>query len=213
MARSFESRQMKSQSHPWQASKKSTALVAGLESEWYSTFTPGREGVSSMRDVEKHAQRRKLFERPFSKSALRGSWEPVVKEKVQLAVSQIRGELGRTGVCDILKWATILATNLCLEQCRREARHPLATIRPQTPPSARKATASTEMRHSSPRLKYLIHRLGCRETMKRSIKLEWYCLLLVLALGRALRFNYPGWNGRRQLSSFVDVEMCVLHQV
>lgn len=65
-----------------------------------------------MQDVKKHAQRRKLFARPFSKSVIRGSWEPVVKEKVQLFVSQIRNELQTTGVCDILKWSTFLATDV-----------------------------------------------------------------------------------------------------
>ncbi|KAJ5127258.1 hypothetical protein N7448_008037 [Penicillium atrosanguineum] len=65
-----------------------------------------------MQDVKKHAQRRKLFARPFSKTAIRGSWEPVVKEKVQLAVSQIQNELETTGICDILKWSTFLATDV-----------------------------------------------------------------------------------------------------
>ncbi|OQE12812.1 hypothetical protein PENFLA_c062G10566 [Penicillium flavigenum] len=65
-----------------------------------------------MRDAKQHAQRRKLFARMFSKSELRGSWEPLVKEKVLLFVSQIQEELRRTGVCDILKWSTFLATDV-----------------------------------------------------------------------------------------------------
>ncbi|OQE12795.1 hypothetical protein PENFLA_c062G09343 [Penicillium flavigenum] len=83
-----------------------------VKSDWYSSFTPGREGVFAMQDVKKHAQRRKLFARPFSKTAIRGSWEPTVKEKVQLAVSQIQNELETTGICDILKWSTFLATDV-----------------------------------------------------------------------------------------------------
>lgn len=83
-----------------------------VKSDWYSTFTPGREGVFAMQDVKKHAQRRKLFARPFSKTAIRGSWEHVVKEKVQLFVSQIQNELQKASVCDILKWSTFLATDV-----------------------------------------------------------------------------------------------------
>ncbi|KAJ5938143.1 hypothetical protein N7454_004485 [Penicillium verhagenii] len=83
-----------------------------LKTEWYGTFTRGREGVFSMRDVKKHADRRRLFARPFSKSALRTSWEPIVKEKAQLMISQIQKDLTTAGVCDIFKWATFLATDV-----------------------------------------------------------------------------------------------------
>jgi hypothetical protein len=48
-----------------------------------------------------HALRRKLFARPFSKAEMRRTWETVVKEKTQLAVSRIRGE-----------WWTFLATDV-----------------------------------------------------------------------------------------------------
>ncbi|KAJ5717382.1 hypothetical protein N7488_003028 [Penicillium malachiteum] len=83
-----------------------------LKTEWYEAFTRGVIGVFNMRDPKEHAQRRKLFARPFSKSALRSSWEPVVKEKARLAISQIRNELAQNGICDILKWATFLATDI-----------------------------------------------------------------------------------------------------
>ena len=83
-----------------------------LKTEWYQNFTQGRDGVFSMRDPKRHAQRRKLFARPFSKSALRTSWEPIVNDKVDLAISQIQNELARDGVCDILKWSTFLATDV-----------------------------------------------------------------------------------------------------
>ncbi|RHZ67969.1 cytochrome P450 [Aspergillus thermomutatus] len=84
-----------------------------LKSEWYEKFTgPGEPGVFNMRDPRQHGQRRKLFARPFSKSELRRTWEPVVKEKVQLAVSRIRGELAAEGRADILKWWTFLATDV-----------------------------------------------------------------------------------------------------
>lgn len=83
-----------------------------LKTEWYEQFTQGREGVFNMRDVKKHAQRRKLFARPFSKTVLRSTWEPVVRDKVQLMISQIQNELTTGGVCDIFKWATFLATDV-----------------------------------------------------------------------------------------------------
>ncbi|KAJ5291813.1 cytochrome P450 [Penicillium angulare] len=59
-----------------------------------------------------HAQRRKLLSRPFSKSVIRNTWEPVVREKARLAVSQIQNELTTAGVSDVLKWSTFLATDV-----------------------------------------------------------------------------------------------------
>ncbi|KAJ6013404.1 hypothetical protein N7540_007995 [Penicillium herquei] len=83
-----------------------------LKTEWYDVFTRGLVGVFNMRDPKEHAKRRKLFARPLSKSALRSSWEPVVKEKAQLAISKIQNELAIHGICDFLKWATFLATDI-----------------------------------------------------------------------------------------------------
>lgn len=84
-----------------------------LKTEWYSKFVfERRPGVFTMRDPKQHAARRKLFARPFSKSELRRMWEPVVQEKVRLAVSQIRGELTRDGRSDVMKWWTFLATDV-----------------------------------------------------------------------------------------------------
>ncbi|KAL3251448.1 hypothetical protein ABHI18_010657 [Aspergillus niger] len=86
---------------------------AFLKTPWYQKFAWDRNpGLFTMRDPKEHAARRKLFARVFSKSDLRRTWEPVVKDKVQLAVSQIRGELLRDGISDILKWWTFLATDV-----------------------------------------------------------------------------------------------------
>ncbi|GKZ66542.1 hypothetical protein AnigIFM50267_000406 [Aspergillus niger] len=86
---------------------------AFLKTPWYQKFAWDRNpGLFTMRDPKEHAARRKLFARVFSKSDLRRTWEPVVKGKVQLAVSQIRGELLRDGISDILKWWTFLATDV-----------------------------------------------------------------------------------------------------
>ncbi|GLB11388.1 hypothetical protein AtubIFM57258_008256 [Aspergillus tubingensis] len=86
---------------------------AFLKTPWYQKFSWDRNpGVFTMRDPKEHAARRKLFARAFSKSELRQTWEPVVREKVQLAVSRIRGELLRDGTSDVLKWWTFLATDV-----------------------------------------------------------------------------------------------------
>ncbi|KAE8149921.1 cytochrome P450 [Aspergillus avenaceus] len=84
-----------------------------LKSDWYEKFVPSkRPGVFTMRDPKQHATRRKLLSRPFSKSELRRVWEPVVKDKVELAVSQIQRDLEMNGKADILKWWTFLATDV-----------------------------------------------------------------------------------------------------
>ncbi|KAE8371099.1 cytochrome P450 [Aspergillus bertholletiae] len=84
-----------------------------LKSKWYDKFVPsGRSGVFSMRDPKQHAARRKLFARPFSKSELRRTWESAVKEKAQLAVSQIHLEVMGCGKSDLLKWWTFFATDV-----------------------------------------------------------------------------------------------------
>lgn len=62
-----------------------------------------------------HAERRKLFARAFSKSELRRVWEGVVREKVRMAVGQMKSELDATSSdkrCDVLKWWTFLATDV-----------------------------------------------------------------------------------------------------
>ncbi|KAJ5092010.1 sterigmatocystin biosynthesis P450 monooxygenase STCB [Penicillium alfredii] len=80
--------------------------------EWYQKLSQNRAGVFHMRDSKAHAYRRKLFARAFSKSEIRSLWEPVIREKAQLTVSQIQAELKATGVCDVLKWATFFSTDV-----------------------------------------------------------------------------------------------------
>ncbi|KAB8071839.1 cytochrome P450 [Aspergillus leporis] len=83
-----------------------------LKSKWYDQFGTDKQGLFTMRDPKQHATRRKLLARPFSKSELRRIWEPVVKEKVHLAVSKIRHDLKVDGKSDLLKWWTFLATDV-----------------------------------------------------------------------------------------------------
>lgn len=65
-------------------------------------------GVFHTRDVKKHAIRRKLFARSFSKSFLRQNWEPLVKKKVQLVMKRIE-EDARKGPVNMMKWWMLLA--------------------------------------------------------------------------------------------------------
>ncbi|KAF5865449.1 hypothetical protein ETB97_003707 [Aspergillus alliaceus] len=55
--------------------------------------------------------RTQFFARPFLKSELRRVWELVIREKVQLAVSQILQDLKVDGKPDLLKWWMFLATD------------------------------------------------------------------------------------------------------
>ncbi|OJZ80685.1 hypothetical protein ASPFODRAFT_147321 [Aspergillus luchuensis CBS 106.47] len=65
---------------------------AFLKTPWYQKFSWDRNpGVFTMRDPKEHA---------------------ALREKVQLAVSRIRGELLRDGTSDVLKWWTFLATDV-----------------------------------------------------------------------------------------------------
>ncbi|RAK99644.1 cytochrome P450 [Aspergillus ibericus CBS 121593] len=84
-----------------------------LKTPWYQEATFDRKpGIFAMRDPKEHAARRKLLARPFAKSELRWTWEPVVRAKAQLSVSQMRGELLATRKSDLLKWWTFFATDV-----------------------------------------------------------------------------------------------------
>ncbi|KAH7122185.1 cytochrome P450 [Dactylonectria estremocensis] len=79
------------------------------KSAWYDSAP---EGIFSMRDPKTHAQRRKLFARAFSATELRANWEDVVRDKVELAVSKIQGEAKEHGEVDVMKWWTLMATDV-----------------------------------------------------------------------------------------------------
>jgi cytochrome P450 len=79
---------------------------------WYEKLTNfPRLSVFTMRNPREHGQRRKLFARGFSKTYLREHWEPTVREKTLLAVEKIKGD-AQTGVADVLKWWTFMATDI-----------------------------------------------------------------------------------------------------
>jgi cytochrome P450 len=79
---------------------------------WYEKLTNfPRLSVFTMRNPREHGQRRKLFARGFSKTYLREHWESTVREKTLLAVEKIKVD-AQTGVADLLKWWTFMATDI-----------------------------------------------------------------------------------------------------
>lgn len=86
-----------------------------LKSAWYDGITPDREpGIFVMRDPHQHAARRRLFARAFSVSSLLANWEPVIREKTELAVQKIK-EDAQNGGADVFKWWTLMATDVIAE--------------------------------------------------------------------------------------------------
>lgn len=85
-----------------------------LKSTFYANLTPTREpGIFAMRDLHAHAARRKLFARAFSNSSLRANWEVEVRKKVELALQRIKQDAtGSKQGADVLKWWTLLATDV-----------------------------------------------------------------------------------------------------
>ena len=83
------------------------------KSQWYDDLTKfERPTLFVMSDAKQHAARRKLLARGFSKSYLRQTWEPLVRTKVELTVQKMREESKRVGLTDVMKWWTLLATDV-----------------------------------------------------------------------------------------------------
>ncbi|KAK8199628.1 cytochrome P450 monooxygenase [Phyllosticta capitalensis] len=84
-----------------------------VKTKWYKTFADAdHEGIFDMSDTKKHASRRRLMARAFSKSEIRGRWEGMVQEKVRLALWRIDKEVSDEGQADLLKWWTFMATDV-----------------------------------------------------------------------------------------------------
>lgn len=92
-----------------------------LKSSWYDQSTKPSDAGSgrrhepslfAMSDPKLHAQRRRLLSRVFTKHSLRRDWEPAVREKVLLAVDRIREEAKGGGSCDVMRWWTMMATDV-----------------------------------------------------------------------------------------------------
>ncbi|KAI8670449.1 hypothetical protein NCS57_00516200 [Fusarium keratoplasticum] len=82
------------------------------KSNWYDKLRSGREpGIFFMRDPHQHAARRRLFARAFSNNSLLTHWDPEIRQKTQLAVANIKND-AQNGSADILKWWTLMATDV-----------------------------------------------------------------------------------------------------
>ncbi|KAK5699217.1 hypothetical protein LTR17_023424 [Elasticomyces elasticus] len=82
------------------------------KSDWYDRATPGIEGnVFVMTNVSEHAARRRLLARPFSRSSLLMNFESLIVHRARLAVENIKREAS-LGDCDMMKWWTLMATDV-----------------------------------------------------------------------------------------------------
>ena len=96
-----------------------------LKGPWYMGTNDAPEpGIFAMVNPKEHAQRRKLFAKAFSNSSLRQNWEPTIKEKVTLAVARIKDD-AQKGDADILKWWTLMATDIMAHLSFGESFHML----------------------------------------------------------------------------------------
>lgn len=86
-----------------------------VKSDWYKRSTPGIEdNIFAMTNVQEHAARRRLLARPFSRSSLLANFQDLVSERARLAVSKMKEEASR-GDCDVMKWWTLMATDVILQ--------------------------------------------------------------------------------------------------
>lgn len=82
------------------------------KSRFYTDFTSGIENTFSMRDIKKHAERRRLLGSQMTESALK-TLEPLVSEKVEKAVAKMRSEAeANSGVVDVQKWSYCMSGDI-----------------------------------------------------------------------------------------------------
>lgn len=84
------------------------------KSDWYRQVTgqsKERPSVFTMTDGKQHAQRRRLFARPFSRTFLLQHWHDTLKDMTKLAVAGIQEDAMR-GKADVLKWWTFMAMDV-----------------------------------------------------------------------------------------------------
>lgn len=104
--------------------------------------------IFATRDNKTHAAQRRLFARAFSNSSMLANWDDLVRSKVRLAVSKIRadaeagaeaeagrrqvGPVGPGGGADVLKWWTLMASDVVSHLMFGESFHSLE-LGKQTP--------------------------------------------------------------------------------
>ncbi|GKT45271.1 putative sterigmatocystin biosynthesis P450 monooxygenase STCB [Colletotrichum spaethianum] len=95
-----------------------------LKAPWYrSSNMPdgGEPSIFAMRDPKKHAIRRRLLARVFTKTSLRRNWEETVRANVEKAVEKIYAEVKGAGCSDVLKWFTMMTTDVVAHLCFGES--------------------------------------------------------------------------------------------
>ena len=71
--------------------------------------------VFVMTNVQEHAARRRLLARPFSRTSLLTNFQELVTERAKLAVQRIKQEAASNGVCDVMKWWTLMTSDVIME--------------------------------------------------------------------------------------------------
>jgi cytochrome P450 len=102
-----------------------------LKSSFYDLLVPSASetpGLFAMRDPRAHGIRRKFFARPFSNTNLKSHWGQEIRRKAELAVQKIREEAsGARDGADILKWWTLMATDVIAHISFGESFHMIET--------------------------------------------------------------------------------------
>lgn len=102
-----------------------------LKSSFYDLLVPSASetpGLFAMRDPHAHGVRRKFFARPFSNTNLKNNWGQLVRQKAESAVQKIREDAsGARNGADILKWWTLMATDVVAHISFGESFHMIET--------------------------------------------------------------------------------------
>ncbi|KEF55907.1 uncharacterized protein A1O9_07487 [Exophiala aquamarina CBS 119918] len=76
-----------------------------------------------MVDATDHGARRRLMATAFSKTYLRQNWEGIVRDKIRLAVTKMKEEARQLGKMDVLKWWTLMTTDVATHLMFGESFH------------------------------------------------------------------------------------------
>jgi cytochrome P450 len=85
------------------------------KTEWYNEFTaqPDKGILFTMTDPRKHAARRKLFARPFSRTFLLQHWHDTVRDMTRFAVRRMKETAaGDEGKLDVLLWWSFMTMDV-----------------------------------------------------------------------------------------------------
>lgn len=94
------------------------------KADWYNEFVGfERSTLFTMVDAKDHGARRRLMARAFSKTYLRQHWESVVREKTRLSLTKLVEESQEGGKADLLKWWTLMATDVATHLMFGESFH------------------------------------------------------------------------------------------